>query len=73
MGVWQGVAMEPLKFHLGLPCQTLLRPKWQPLRWWIHAFGLCLDDYNNVVIGDILLLQRKQPYSHPAINKNFSF
>jgi hypothetical protein len=26
MGVWQGVAMESLKFHLGLPCSTLLRP-----------------------------------------------
>jgi hypothetical protein len=26
MGVWQGVAMDSLKFHLGLPCPTLLRP-----------------------------------------------
>jgi hypothetical protein len=23
MGVWQGVAMDSLKFHLGLPCATL--------------------------------------------------
>jgi hypothetical protein len=26
MGVWQGVAMDSLKFHLGLPCSTLLCP-----------------------------------------------
>jgi hypothetical protein len=26
MGVWQGVAMESLKFHPGLPCPTLLCP-----------------------------------------------
>jgi hypothetical protein len=26
MGVWQGVAMDSLKFHPGLPCPTLLHP-----------------------------------------------
>jgi hypothetical protein len=26
MGVWQGVAMDSLKFHPGPPCQTLLIP-----------------------------------------------
>jgi hypothetical protein len=26
MGVWQVVVMDLLKFHLGLPCPTLLRP-----------------------------------------------
>jgi hypothetical protein len=26
MGVWQGVAMDSLKFHPGLPCPTFLRP-----------------------------------------------
>jgi hypothetical protein len=26
MGVWQGVAMDSIKFHLGPPCPTLLRP-----------------------------------------------
>jgi hypothetical protein len=26
MGVWQGVAMDSLKFHPGLPCPTLLCP-----------------------------------------------
>jgi hypothetical protein len=26
MGVWQGVAMDSLKFHLGLPCPTFLHP-----------------------------------------------
>jgi hypothetical protein len=26
MGVWEEVAMDTLKFHLGLPCTTLLRP-----------------------------------------------
>jgi hypothetical protein len=26
MAVWQGVAMDYLKFHLGPPCPTLLRP-----------------------------------------------
>jgi hypothetical protein len=26
MGVWQGVAMDSLKFYLGLPCPTFLRP-----------------------------------------------
>jgi hypothetical protein len=26
MGVWQGVALDSLKFHPGLPCTTLLRP-----------------------------------------------
>jgi hypothetical protein len=30
MGVWQGVAMDSLKFHLGLPCPTLLRPVGRP-------------------------------------------
>jgi hypothetical protein len=25
MGVWQGVAMDSLKFHPGLPCLNLLR------------------------------------------------
>jgi hypothetical protein len=27
MGLWQGVAMDSLKFHPGLPCPTLLRPR----------------------------------------------
>jgi hypothetical protein len=26
MGVWQGVAMDSIKFHPGLPCPILLRP-----------------------------------------------
>jgi hypothetical protein len=26
MGVWQGMAMDSLKFHLGRPCPTLLHP-----------------------------------------------
>jgi hypothetical protein len=26
MGVWQGVAMDSLKFNRGLPCSTLLCP-----------------------------------------------
>jgi hypothetical protein len=26
MGVWQGVAMDSLKFHLGVPSSTLLFP-----------------------------------------------
>jgi hypothetical protein len=26
VGVWQGVALDSLKFHLGPPCPTLLRP-----------------------------------------------
>jgi hypothetical protein len=26
MGVWQGVAIDSLKFRPGLPCPTLLRP-----------------------------------------------
>jgi hypothetical protein len=30
MGVWQGVAMDSLKFHMGLPCPTLLRPVGKP-------------------------------------------
>jgi hypothetical protein len=30
MGVWQGVAMDSLKFHLGLPCPTLLCPAGRP-------------------------------------------
>jgi hypothetical protein len=30
MGVWQGVAMDSLKFHLGLACQTLLSPAGGP-------------------------------------------
>jgi hypothetical protein len=33
MGVWEGVAMDSLKFHLGLPCPTLVRPAgWPPLK-----------------------------------------
>jgi hypothetical protein len=30
MGVWQGVAMDSLKFHPGPPCPTLLRPAGGP-------------------------------------------
>jgi hypothetical protein len=30
MGVWQRVAMDSLKFHLALPCPTLLRPAGGP-------------------------------------------
>jgi hypothetical protein len=30
MDVWQGVAMDSLKFHLGQPCLTLLRPACRP-------------------------------------------
>jgi hypothetical protein len=30
IGVWQGVAMDSLKFHLGLPRPTLLRPADRP-------------------------------------------
>jgi hypothetical protein len=33
IGVWQGVALDFLKYHLGLPCPTLLRPAGrQPLK-----------------------------------------
>jgi hypothetical protein len=31
MVVWQGVAMDYLKYHLGLPCPTLLRPAAGPV------------------------------------------
>jgi hypothetical protein len=31
MGVWQGVDMDSLKFHLGPPCPTCLRPVGRPL------------------------------------------
>jgi hypothetical protein len=31
MGVWQGVAMDSLKFHPGPPCPTLLLPSFTPL------------------------------------------
>jgi hypothetical protein len=30
MGVWQGVAMDSLKFHSGLPCHILVRPAGGP-------------------------------------------
>jgi hypothetical protein len=30
MGVWQGVAMDSFKFHLGPPCPTLPRPTGRP-------------------------------------------
>jgi hypothetical protein len=30
MGVWQGVAMDSLKYHQGPPCPTLLRPAGGP-------------------------------------------
>jgi hypothetical protein len=30
MGVWQGMAMDSLNFHLGPPCPTLLRPAGGP-------------------------------------------
>jgi hypothetical protein len=30
MGVWQGVAMDSVKFHSGPPCLTLLRPAGRP-------------------------------------------
>jgi hypothetical protein len=34
IGVWQGVAMDSLKFHLGLPSPTLLHPAGRlPLKW----------------------------------------
>jgi hypothetical protein len=30
MGVWQGAALDSLKFHLGPPCLTLLCPAGEP-------------------------------------------
>jgi hypothetical protein len=30
MGIWQSVAMDSLRFHLGSPCPTLLRPAGGP-------------------------------------------
>jgi hypothetical protein len=40
MGAWQGVAMVSLKFHLALPCLTLLRPVGgRPLKWPYGRFG----------------------------------
>jgi hypothetical protein len=30
MGVWQGVAVDSLKLHLGPPCLTLLHPAGRP-------------------------------------------
>jgi hypothetical protein len=34
MSIWQGVAMDSLNFHPGLPCPTLLRPvDGPPLKW----------------------------------------
>jgi len=30
MGVWQGVTMDSLKYHLGPPCPTLLRTAGRP-------------------------------------------
>jgi hypothetical protein len=32
MGVWQGVAIDSLKFHPGLPCPALVRPAGEPAR-----------------------------------------
>jgi hypothetical protein len=34
MGVWQGVAMDSLKFHRRPPCYTFLHPAGRlPLKW----------------------------------------
>jgi hypothetical protein len=49
-GVWQGVAMDSLKFHLSLSCPTLLRPAGgrpaavsYPMDTpWPHTVRLCL-------------------------------
>jgi hypothetical protein len=30
MGIWQRVVMDSLRFHLGLPCSTFLRPAGGP-------------------------------------------
>jgi hypothetical protein len=32
IGVWQGTAMDFLKFHLGQPCPTLVCPTGWPIR-----------------------------------------
>jgi hypothetical protein len=38
--VWQGVSMDSLKFHLSLPCPTLLRPAGgPPPKWPYGCFG----------------------------------
>jgi hypothetical protein len=39
MGVWQGVAMDSLKFHPGLPCLTLLCPAGGPPLKWPHGLA----------------------------------
>jgi hypothetical protein len=40
MSVWQGVAMDSLKFYPGLPCSTFLRPAGgPPLKWLYGHFG----------------------------------
>jgi hypothetical protein len=39
MGIWRGVAIDSLKFHLGLPCPTLLYPAGgPPLKWPLGHF-----------------------------------
>jgi hypothetical protein len=39
MGVWQGVAINSLKFHQGPPCPTLLHPAGgPPLKWPCNRF-----------------------------------
>jgi hypothetical protein len=42
MGVWQGVNIDSLKFHPGLPCPTFLRPVGrQPFQRWSTRKTAC--------------------------------
>jgi hypothetical protein len=63
MGVWQGVAIDSLKFHPDWPCQTLLCPAGRPAQ---RAGGLQLS-------STLLETQRRtsmQPSPSPAGRKS---
>jgi hypothetical protein len=71
IGVWQGVAMNSLKFHLGPPCPTLLCPAGgSPLKWPYGRFrGGPPEDGRPVAV--FYPFGHPTPYAYDAVRIRF--
>jgi hypothetical protein len=73
IGLWQEVAMDSLKFHMGSPCPTLLRPAVGPPLKWQHGRFRVQPSAWQVACSCLLSPRTTTPHAYAYLDLNSGF